>query len=337
MKNKKNKKIYFIKRTATYHFIPMSLIFLLALTPHLSPVEYMGQKKEKSEPEAISLLGRELHPKEQDDSVLREISEKLAKDADDIDLLFKKGKALGDLGRYNQAIRVLTRCIELNPEQSVYYRWRGHYNISIRQFEEAIPDLEKGVQLYKPMTEEDLEKWDARVLRLWQLDAPYHLALAYYYKRDFENALNWMKACMEKALHDWERIAASYWLYLIHWRQDRKEEAGEIISSIPKDLDKAPDYYKSGGFIYHNLLLFFTGKATEEDLLQEEKYKKHFDNHIVPRLWHLTTSYGIGVFYLLNDQKERAIEIFERMVEGDNWSSFGFIAAEVELAEIRKQ
>lgn len=324
-----------MKRYASY-VIPTCLIFQLAIAPFLFSIENASQKKEKPEPEAISLLGRELYSKEKDDTVLQDISENLKKDSLNIDLLFKKGKALGDLGRYNEAIRVLTRCIELNPEQSVYYRWRGHYNISIRQFEEAIPDLEKGVELYKPMTEEDSKKWDARVLRLWQLDAPYHLALAYYYKRDFENASKWMKTCMEKALHDWERIAASYWLYLIYWRLDRKEEAGEIISSIPKDIDKAPDYYKSGGFIYHNLLLFFTGKITEKELLNAEKYEKHFDNHIVPQVWYLTTNYGFGVFKLLSNQEKQAIEIFERMVEGDSWSTFGFIAAEVELAEIRK-
>jgi len=42
--------------------------------------------------------------------------------------------------------------------------------------------------------------------------------------------------------------------------------------------------------------------------------------------------YGIGCLHLLAGDKSAALAAFERVVNGDEWPAFGFIAAEAELA-----
>jgi hypothetical protein len=47
-----------------------------------------------------------------------------------------------------------------------------------------------------------------------------------------------------------------------------------------------------------------------------------------------TVAYGVGNWYLYNDLAERAEEIFTEIVAGDQWSSFGYIAAEAEVERV---
>ena len=49
-------------------------------------------------------------------------------------------------------------------------------------------------------------------------------------------------------------------------------------------------------------------------------------------LGNASAGYGLGNWYLYNGDKEKAIEIFRRIVAGNQWASFGYIAAEAELA-----
>lgn len=42
--------------------------------------------------------------------------------------------------------------------------------------------------------------------------------------------------------------------------------------------------------------------------------------------------HGIGNWYLYNGEREKAKEMFEKIMEGNVWASFGYIAAEVDYA-----
>jgi len=49
-----------------------------------------------------------------------------------------------------------------------------------------------------------------------------------------------------------------------------------------------------------------------------------------------TLAYGVANWHLYNGRKAEAVAIFERIVKGPNWMPFGFIAAEAELARMKK-
>jgi hypothetical protein len=42
-------------------------------------------------------------------------------------------------------------------------------------------------------------------------------------------------------------------------------------------------------------------------------------------------AYGLGNYFLINGDRVKAREIFTRLTNGNQWSSFGYIAAEAEL------
>ena len=48
-----------------------------------------------------------------------------------------------------------------------------------------------------------------------------------------------------------------------------------------------------------------------------------------------TQGYGVGNFYLVNGDTERAKAIFRRVVAGSQWAAFGFIASEADLARMK--
>jgi len=51
-------------------------------------------------------------------------------------------------------------------------------------------------------------------------------------------------------------------------------------------------------------------------------------------LGNASLAYGLGNWYLYNGDKIRARQIFGRIMAGDQWASFGYIAAEVEMQKL---
>ena len=49
-----------------------------------------------------------------------------------------------------------------------------------------------------------------------------------------------------------------------------------------------------------------------------------------------TQGYGVGNWYYYNGDFARAREIYERILEGRSTSAFGYIAAELDLAEMSR-
>ena len=48
-------------------------------------------------------------------------------------------------------------------------------------------------------------------------------------------------------------------------------------------------------------------------------------------LQNTTIAFGLGNYYYINGNKNKAQNIFKSITKGNQWSSFGFIAAESKL------
>ncbi|MBC7875239.1 MAG: hypothetical protein H7Y01_14645, partial [Ferruginibacter sp.] len=48
-----------------------------------------------------------------------------------------------------------------------------------------------------------------------------------------------------------------------------------------------------------------------------------------------TVYFGVGYYCLLIGHKQKAVEFFEKAIGGGQWSSFGFIAAEAKLVQLK--
>ena len=80
---------------------------------------------------------------------------------------------------------------------------------------------------------------------------------------------------------------------------------------------------------YYKRLKMYQGKLQPEDLLQVDPSANDYDLSLA------TQGYGVGNWYLYNGDTAKAVEIFEKVTSGKSFSSFGFIAAEAELARMK--
>jgi tetratricopeptide (TPR) repeat protein len=231
------------------------------------------------------------------------------------------GRRLGYLGRYREAIEVYSTGIALHPGNPKLYRHRGHRFISVRDFDRAIADFEKAATFIKGKPDE-IEPDGApnkfnKPRSTLQSNIWYHLGLAYYLKGDFERALPAYLECMKVSMvNDDSIVAASDWLYMTYRRLGRTADAVRVLEPIRETMDILEND------AYHKRLLMYKGLIQPETLLKTEG---------ADDLQIATQGYGVGNWYLVNGDKARARQIFERVLQGSSWSAFGFIAAEADL------
>ena len=278
--------------------------------------------------EATSLLGQPLaRPELPDDARLRyEQALAVARrqyeaDSADADGIIWLGRRTAYLGRFREAIDIYTRGIRLHPNDARLYRHRGHRYITIREFDRAIPDFERAASLVAGRADEIEPDGlpNARNIPTSTLQSNiwYHLGLAHYLKGDLDRALDAYRECMKVSTNPDMLVATSHWLYMTLRRLGRDTEAARVLEPIARELD----VIENGA--YHRLLLMYKGEIAVDSLLHTTSSAALED---------VTTAYGAGNWYLYNGDAGRAREIFERIVQVGNWTAFGAIAAEAELA-----
>ena len=282
--------------------------------------------------ETTSLLGKPLGPlplseelRAKQETLLAEA--RAARDAhpDDPDAIIWVGRRNAYLGRYRGAVAIYTKGIEAHPGYAKLYRHRGHRYISLRRLEDAIADLEQAVDLIEG-TPDEVEPDGLPNERniptstshgnIW-----YHLGLAYYLKGDFDNALRAYRQCLTFSRNPDMLSATSHWLYMTLRRLGEDDEAREVLEPIHARMDIIENHD------YHRLLLMYKGEQTPEQLLAEIEQEDG-------GLSFATTGYGVANWYLYNGDRDRAVELFDKIVESDSWAPFGLIAAEAELARM---
>lgn len=229
----------------------------------------------------------------------------------------------GYLGRYREAIKTLTDGVAKFPDDPRMYRHRGHRLITLRCFDEAIADLKvaERLALRKPDEVELDGLPNARNIptSTLQTNIWYHLGLAQYLTGDFDRAAASFMECFKRATTSDMQVAAAHWLYMSIRRYGKRDEANQFIANqIKDDLDiiENQDYYK--------LVKLYKGTASGEALLKE--FEGSADTVSKASL-----GYGLGNRWLYHNRPNEAADIFQKIVAGDQWASFGYIAAEVEL------
>ena len=283
----------------------------------------------QQQPEATSLAGKPLMrislPDQQKlEANLAQAEKDLAANPKSADAIIWGGRRLGYLWRYRDAIQMFSRGIAEHPNDARMYRHRGHRYITVREFDNAIADFEKAVSLIKGQRDEiepDGQPNPAGKPRsTLHFNIWYHLGLAYYLKGDFEKALNAYNECMKVSNNDDAITATSDWLWMTLMRLNRKADAARVLERITPKME----ILENGS--YHRRLLMYKGLEKPEALL---------DPANADGLTLATQGYGVGNWYLVTGNRQRARDIFEKVVSGPNWSAFGYIAAEADLQRMR--
>jgi tetratricopeptide (TPR) repeat protein len=280
-------------------------------------------------PEAVSLLGVPLRAIRDDAGLIAVADAELAEDPNSVTQIINAGIARAAARRFNSAIEMYSRGIEKYPNEARLYRFRGHRYMSLRRFDDAVRDLERAVSL-------DSTNYDISL----------HLALAYYLTRRYDDAVAaidkcmafaenpkwqavedarinpiWYRSCMSLKSDDDGRSAMLDWRYRALRRAGKDADARRLARAVRegwKVRDNAP---------YYRALLFYRGIRDETSTLDSLTAGGE--------LAFVTGAYGVANWHLMEGDTARARALFERIVSGDQWPAFGFIAAEVDLAAMR--
>ena len=280
--------------------------------------------------EAISLFGQTLTPPPLDPELQADREAKLAEaraqaeaHPDGADSLIWLGRRTAYLGRYREAIDIYTRGLEKHPDEPRLLRHRGHRYISIRRFDLAIADLEKAAGLIAGKLDEiepdGLPNARNTPVSTLQTNIWYHLGLAYYYLGDSANAERAFRECLKVSKNADMQVATTHWLYMILRRQGRVGEADELLVPIRTDMDVIENR------AYHWLVLMYKGEIPAESILSLAT-----EEGLDPA----TLGYGVGNWHLYNGRRDEAVRAFRQVLASDQWSAFGYIAAEADLKRL---
>jgi len=230
------------------------------------------------------------------------------------------GRRTAYLGRYREALAVFTKGLEMHAWSPELRRHRGHRYITVRQFEDAAADLEAGVARLGGVPDEvepdGLPNARGVPTTTLHFNLHYHLGLAHYLLGDWSRAeaayRDALKTAQTTCRNPDALCAATYWLVLCLDRQDRGAEAEPLLAPIRRDFDIIENH------AYHRLLLLFKGELAVQ--------------HFAELLEDPTTAYGVARWHAARGTPARGEELLRAIVSLPSWASFGFIAAEADLA-----
>lgn len=256
------------------------------------------------------------------DTNLAVAREDFNKNTNDADAIIWLGRRTAYTGEYKAAIKIFSEGVVKFPKDARFYRHRGHRYITLRCFDDAIKDFETAAKLIKGKPEEVEPDGMPNAKNIptstLQSNIWYHLGLAYYLKGDFKSALNAYNEAEKVSKNPDMLVATKHWQYMTLRRIGRVKEAERSVEGIADDLEiiENDDYY--------NLVKLYRGNLKADDLLKQIAGDAN-------TLGSASLGYGIGNYFLYNGDKEKALTIFRQITLGNQWASFGYIAAATEL------
>ena len=208
--------------------------------------------------------------------------------------------------------------------ESRLLRHRGHRYISIREFDKAIADLATAEELIQGQENslEDDGMPNAEGIRLTSKHGNiyYHLGLAYYLKGDYQSALNTYKQCLALSQNNDGLVSATHWIVLSLKALGQEEEIADYLEPINEELEVIENAS------YLNACLFYKGDKTLEELFNPDAEVNSSNSAL---------KYGLARWLLLNDQLDSGMKVLENILDGSDWASFGYIAAEADIVRMQ--
>ncbi len=230
------------------------------------------------------------------------------------------GRFTAYTGDYRQAIEIYTKGLEKFPDESRLLRHRGHRYITVREFDNAISDLEKAATLIQgkenKVEQDGMPNAQNIPVSTMHGNIYYHLGLAHYLKNNDQKAIDAFKNCLRTSPNPDNVVSATHWIYTINCQMGRKSTGLNYVNNIASDvtvIENEP---------YLKACLLYKGELTPAEI-QIKSDGTAANSALL---------YGLGNYLLCEGDSLAAKQIFEDIVAGSDWASFGYIAAEVDLA-----
>lgn len=238
----------------------------------------------------------------------------------DPEALIWYARRLGYMALYSEAIDVLTKGIDIHPEDARMYRHRGHRYLTIRCIEKAINDFEKAAVLVSGRPDEmepDGQPNEANIpTSTLQSNIYYHLGLAYYLQKNYSKAQRAYEQCLMVSKNPDMYTATANWYYLTLQCLNEQEAAEKLL----RNIDFNVPLLENG--VYRKLLLLHKEKPSASQAMQIA----HEGND----LQSATFLYGLYMYLKLNGFRNESESVRTKLLSGNQFSSFGYIAAEMD-------
>ncbi len=210
------------------------------------------------------------------------------------------GVAQSGARQFREAIATFTKGLEIEPNNALLLRWRGHRYLSVREFDRAQADLTRGADI------------DPSIYGLW-----YHLGIVQFARGDFAAAAASFERAQPIAPDPGELAGSTDWLWMSLSRAGRHADAKVMLDRKPESrlppIDNA----------YTRRLKLYRGDIGPDAVITASD---------TDEVQVATLAYGLGVWHLVKGDKAQAKAAFERSVRSTGgWPGFGFILSEVEL------
>jgi len=146
----------------------------------------------------------------------------------------------------------------------------------------------------------------------------YHLGLAHWLRNDVGAALAAWQQCLRVATNPDMDVATRYWLYLAQRRLGNGPAAVALLEPVRRDQD----IIENGS--YHRLLLVFKGVLPVDSVTNDAGQGG------------ATTAYGLAAWLDAEGNHPQSEYFLRRARSGGQWASFGYIAAEADLARMAR-
>ncbi|HEU5451488.1 MAG TPA: tetratricopeptide repeat protein [Terriglobales bacterium] len=283
------------------------MLTLLALFLLGAPNAVPQQAAQKQPPPAASAYsqGEDYLNKRDYAKALAAYNRAIQLDPKQPEFYMEKCRALAGLQRQAEAVSACSEAIKLRPEYALALRDRGHLEINLGKYPEALADLKKA---------ESLDKTDRGIY--------YHLGLAYYLTGDFKDAASSFQGCLRDSHQPSELIECAAWLYPSLRRSGQDAMAQQLLDKVQ------PNWQITGNTVYYfDRLLLFKGAKNESQVAATMKNDG--------ALSQATVGYGLGLWELLGGNQAKAKEYFDKAIASGAKASFGYRASEVELKRMK--
>ena len=225
----------------------------------------------------------------------------LAADPKNVQRFIDLGVAQSGARQFREAIQTFTRGLAIAPNDPMLYRWRGHRYLSVREFDRAKADLEKGFKL---------DSTNYGIL--------YHLGILRFIRGDFAGAAAMFERAQPRAPDAGELAGSTDWRWMSLMRAGRKADAEAMLARRPDSLVVNNAYARR--------LKLYRGEIGPDAVITPADTA---DVQVA------TLSYGLGNWYLVRGDTARAKTLFQRSVQSGGWPGFGFMVSEAELRRLK--
>ncbi len=271
----------------------------ITLGPALDAGQTGGQPVQYKSPEGVEY--RSLP----DTDAVKSARAALEANPKDIARIIDLGVAQSGARQFREAIATFTRGLEIEPNNALLLRWRGHRYLSVREFDRAFADLTRGGKI------------DGTIYGIW-----YHLGVIQFLRGNFDDAAASFAKAQPIAPDAGELQGSVDWLWMSLSRAGRGAEAKSMLDRM---LDRRPDF-KPVDNAYTRRLQLYRGAIGPDAVITSAD---------TDEVQVATLAYGLGNWYLVRGDKAQARKWFERSIQSGGWPGFGFIVSEVELKRLR--